>query len=85
MPFRDAHAVVGNLVRTALDGDIALVELVRGHEDLGPEAAALLEPGVPVTQRTTRGGAGPAAVADQLGRFRERMAADRQRVADRRG
>ena len=33
------------------------------HPDLGDEAAALLEPGVAVTRRTTPGGAGPGAVA----------------------
>ena len=32
----------------------------------GGEAAALLEPGVPVTRRTTPGGAGPKPVAEQL-------------------
>ncbi len=79
-PFRDAHAAVGALVRTALDGNIPLAELVAGHEDFGPEAARLLEPGVPVTQRTTRGGAGPGPVADQVVRFRERLAADGARV-----
>ena len=38
-----------------------------------PEAAALLEPGVSVTRRTTRGGGSPAAVADQIERFRARL------------
>ena len=85
MPFRDAHAVVGGLVRTALEGDTALVDLVREHEDLGPKAAELLSPGVPVTQRTTRGGAGPGPVADQLERFRERLTTDTRRVEDLRG
>jgi argininosuccinate lyase len=74
VPFRDAHAIVGGLVRTALTGSRSLAELVAEHPQLGPEAAALLEPGVPVTHRTTAGAAGPAPVATQLGRFRDHLA-----------
>jgi argininosuccinate lyase len=69
MPFRDAHAVVGGLVRDALQRHVPLPELVEAHPALGPEAVALLEPGVAVTRRTTRGGAGPAAVAEQIRRY----------------
>ncbi len=79
-PFREAHAIVGALVRESIDGGAALRDLVAAHPALGPEAAALLEPGVAVTRRTTPGGAGPAAVAVQLDRFRARLAADRGRV-----
>lgn len=73
MPFRDAHAVVGEKVRRALAGEGALGELVAADPQLGDEAAALLEPGVSVTRRTTRGGGSPAAVADQIERFRARL------------
>ena len=73
MPFRDAHAVVGEKVRRALAGDSSLRELVAADPQLGDEAAALLEPGVSVTRRTTRGGGSPAAVADQIERFRARL------------
>jgi argininosuccinate lyase len=79
MPFRDAHAVVGGLVRSALADGGSLAELVAAHPDLGPEAAALLEPGVAVRRRTTPGGAGPDAVAVQLERFRARLALDEER------
>ena len=81
-PFREAHAIVGGLVRDALAGGSTLEELVAAHDQLGPEAAALLQPGVPVTQRTTRGGAGPAPVEHQLGRFRGQLAADEKRLGD---
>ena len=80
MPFRDAHAVVGALVRESVDGGASLSDLVTEHPDLGPDAAALIEPGVPVTMRTTHGGAGPVAVAAQLERFRDRLTTDRARV-----
>ena len=73
MPFRDAHAVVGEKVRRALAGEGSLGELVAADPQLGDEAAALLEPGVSATRRTTRGGGSPAAVADQLERFRARL------------
>jgi argininosuccinate lyase len=70
VPFRDAHAIVGSLVRRALDEGLDLSALVGEHEHLGAEAVGLLGPGVSVTRRTTPGGAGPAAVAPQLARFR---------------
>ncbi|CAN5430425.1 argininosuccinate lyase [soil metagenome] len=80
LPFRDAHAVVGEIVRTALGGGGAMVDLVAAHPRLGPDAAALLAPGVSVTRRTTRGGAGPGPVAEQMARFAARLATDRDRV-----
>ena len=81
-PFRDAHAVVGALVRAALAGEGSLVDLVSADERLGPEAAALLAPGAPVRRRTTPGGAGPGPVAVQRCRFVNRLAAQVKRIAD---
>ena len=69
MPFREAHGVVGGLVRDALQRHVPLGELVEAHPSLGAEAVALLEPGVAVTRRTTPGGAGPDPVAEQIRRF----------------
>ena len=80
VPFRRAHAIVGDLVRRSLDGEAALVDLVTDHPELGSEAAALVRPGVSVRQRTTRGGAGPTAVGPQLGRLRARLTTDGDRV-----
>ena len=68
-PFRDAHAIVGSLVRNAIDRHVDFAELVENHPALGPSALTLLEPGVSVSRRTTPGGAGPAAVAVQMKRF----------------
>jgi len=73
VPFRQAHAAVGELVRKALAGEGSFVTLVTDHPDFGAEAAALLAPGVSVTRRTTRGGGSPAAVADQIERFRSQL------------
>ena len=75
VPFRDAHAIVGDLVRRSLDGEAPLLELVQAHPQLGEPAAALLAPGAAVTRRTTPGGAGPESVAAQIERFRAHLAA----------
>ena len=82
VPFRDAHAVVGALVRQSIDDGIDLVALVEQHDALGADAAALLAPGVAVTRRTTPGGAGPLAIGPQIERFAARLESDRERVAD---
>jgi argininosuccinate lyase len=80
-PFRDAHAIVGALVRRTLAGEGALRDLVAQHDALGPDAAALVASGVSVRRRITPGGAGPVPVADQLERFRSRVAQLRAAVA----
>jgi argininosuccinate lyase len=74
MPFRQAHGVVGALVRDALERHVPLEELVEAHPALGSEAVELLAPGVAVTRRTTPGGAGPGPVAVQLERFAQYLA-----------
>jgi argininosuccinate lyase len=79
-PFRDAHALVGALVRDSLERHVPLAELVAAHPDLGAEGAALLEPGRAVARRTTPGGAGPDAVAVQFDRLARRLDADAERI-----
>ena len=79
VPFREAHAIVGAHVRATLAGDGSLRELVAADERLGPDAAALVGPGVGVRMRTSRGAAGPAALPDQLERYRAML--ERERVA----
>ncbi len=74
VPFRDAHARVGELVRHSAERGVPLDELVLTEPDLGPEALALLEPGAAVLRRTTPGGAGPASVEEQLVRARAKLA-----------
>lgn len=85
MPFRQAHALVGGLVREASARHVPLVELVQAHPDLGDAGARLLEPGVPVTRRTTPGGAGPEPVARQIEQFARRLDVDRSRLSIHRG
>jgi argininosuccinate lyase len=80
LPFREAHALVGGLVRDSIERGVPLAELVEAHPQLGGEASALLEPGVPVTRRTTPGGAGPKPVAEQLSRFRTHLGVEEERL-----
>jgi argininosuccinate lyase len=79
-PFREAHGTVARLVRTSIERGVPLSELVAAAPELGPSAATLLEPGFAVRRVTTRGGAGTAAVAQQLVRFAAQLELDRARV-----
>ncbi len=82
MPFRQAHHIVGGLVRDALERRVPLAELVEAHPALGTDAVGLLEPGAAVKRRTSPGGAGPVPVAEQLNRFRATVTAEKVRLAD---
>ena len=66
MPFREAHSLVGKLVRESVERGIPLDELIMTEPKLGPDALAALEPGASVRRRTSPGGAGTASVAAQL-------------------
>jgi argininosuccinate lyase len=81
VPFREAHAIVGEVVRDSLERRVPLAELVEAHPALGSDALELLEPGVSVTRRTTPGGAGPEPMREQLRHFRNRLKADEDRVS----
>jgi argininosuccinate lyase len=82
MPFRQAHGVVGGLVRDSLERKVPLGELVQAHPDLGPEALEHQQPRVAVAPRTSPGGAGPIPVARQLQQFTRTLESERVRFAD---
>jgi argininosuccinate lyase len=82
MPFREAHAVVGSLVRQSVERHIPLQELVEAEPHLGVEALAYFEPGSAVRRRTTPGGAGPEPVAEQLVAARDLLHRQRQWLDD---
>ena len=65
MPFRQAHAKVGELVARSLSSSTPLVDLVRVDSTLGADAAALFASGVAVQRRSSHGAAGPGAAAEQ--------------------
>lgn len=70
-PFRDAHTIVGQVVREALETGRPLRDVVADHPKLGPGASELCAPGVALARRSSPGGGGPAAAPAQ----RERLAA----------
>ena len=83
VPFRDAHAIVGALVRDARWTTACRWRTWWPAEPtLGPAAAVLLGPGVSVRQRTTPGGAGPVAVAEQRRRLGVAVQRERARWSD---
>jgi argininosuccinate lyase len=81
MPFRDAHAIVGKIVRESVERGIPLDELIMTEPKLGPDALAALEPGASVRRRTSPGGGGTASVAAQLEVARARLADQEGRLA----
>lgn len=68
-PFREAHAIVGKVVRDAIETSTPMVDIVRSHPSFGPDAALLFDAGVSVSQRRSPGAAGPEAAVEQ----RERL------------
>jgi argininosuccinate lyase len=84
VPFRDAHGIVGALVRESIERRVPLAELIESHPALGEEALDLLEPGAALRGRLTPGGSGPEPVAAQLEQFRDQLLEDSERIAARR-
>lgn len=80
MPFRQAHGVVGAIVRESLDQGRPMVDLVRDHELLGPIPAKLFDEGVALQRRMTPGGSGPEVSGDQHKRLRHRIEQMRARI-----
>jgi argininosuccinate lyase len=80
VPFREAHATVGGIVRDSLERHVPLAELVAAHPQLGDDGLALLEAGVAVTRRRTPGGAGPGPVSEQVEQFRDHLEALERRL-----
>ncbi|MHB1987040.1 MAG: argininosuccinate lyase [Acidimicrobiales bacterium] len=81
VPFREAHGIVGALVRESVERHVPLAELIEAHPAFGEDALTLLEPGSALARHRTAGGAGPEAVAVQMSRFVSRLAADAERLA----
>jgi argininosuccinate lyase len=73
MPFRQAHGVVGAIVRDSIATGRPMVDLVREHSQLGSAAAQLFHQGVAVQRRSTSGGAGPLASGEQRERLHGRI------------
>ncbi len=81
VPFRDAHGIVGAIVRESIERHVPIAELIEAHPAFGEEALTLLEPGTALRRRRTPGGSGPEAVALQMQRFSSRIETDSERLA----
>jgi argininosuccinate lyase len=85
LPFRAAHAVVGGLVRTALEGDRKLSELtldeLHAHSEvLDEEYYEVLERSSWLESKRSQGGTGSAPLAEQLDAARASLAELAQEV-----
>ncbi len=75
VPFRESHAIVGGLVRHALEQDKQLSELTREElagfsDNLDDEYYAVLSNGSWLESKVSEGGTASARVQEQLGRAR---------------
>ena len=80
-PFRQAHALVGELVQKAISGSQSLQQLVADSPEFDADALQLIGTGVGVQLRSSPGAAGPHAAQDQRARFASVIASLRTRLA----
>ncbi len=87
MPFREAHGIVGGIVRAAVERGKLLSELTPQElDELAPqldpdEFAALLQPEAWLESKVSEGGTALARVREQLERARTRAGGRRGRVS----
>jgi argininosuccinate lyase len=80
VPFREAHGLVGGLVRTAVESGRALSELTDVELDGVPENARkavrrALEAGRTIESKVSAGGTASERITEQLGQARDALAA----------
>ena len=78
VPFREAHAITGRIVKLADDKgcdlkDLALADLQAVEPRVTADAVALLDPAQAIARRTSEGGTAPSEVAKQVARARQRF------------
>ena len=78
VPFREAHAITGRVVRLADENscdlkDLALADLQAIEPRIGADVVALLDPATAIARRTSEGGTAPSEVAKQVARARQRF------------
>ncbi|HEX8690110.1 MAG TPA: argininosuccinate lyase [Solirubrobacterales bacterium] len=87
VPFREAHGIVGGLVRDAIDGGKRLSELTpeelrQRSEHLDDSFYAVLRRESWLESKRIEGGTGSQALSEQIGLARETLAAVTARVAE---
>ncbi len=75
VPFREAHEIVGSLVREAAESgkslsDLTLAQLRSHSPAFGPDAAKLLDAKTSLARRTVAGGPAPSTVRARLARLK---------------
>jgi len=80
-PFRQAHAIVGELVQKAISGSQSLQQLVADSPEFDADALQLIGTGVGVQLRSSPGASGPHAAEDQRSRFASVIASLRTSLA----
>jgi argininosuccinate lyase len=75
-PFREAHAIIGELVARSISEGIDLQTLISEHESLGDEAVSLLDEENLFNSKQTHGSASLEKLAEQIVRFQNKIAAD---------
>ena len=78
VPFREAHAITGRIVRLADENscdlkDLALADLQAFEPRITADVVALLDPATAIARRTSEGGTAPSEVAKQVARARQRF------------
>lgn len=81
IPFRDAHAIVGKLVRESIDTGQSLAQCVAKVPQWGADAAPLFDPGVALHRRSSPGAAGPDASSTQVASLATACHVMKERVA----
>jgi argininosuccinate lyase len=79
VPFREAHHLVGQVVRRAIDRGVALRELSTGDfraisDHFGADVYSVFDFHRSIAAKSSRGGTAQEAVADQIRRAREALA-----------
>ena len=78
VPFREAHAITGRIVKQADEKnrdlkDLALADLQAVEPRITARALALLDPAKAIERRTSEGGTAPSEVVKQIARARQRF------------
>jgi argininosuccinate lyase len=89
VPFREAHGIVGGLVRDAVEqgkalSELTLEELRERSEHLDESYYEVLERSSWLESKRIEGGTGSEALAEQIGLARETLDAVKARVRDER-
>ena len=73
MPFREAHALIGGLVKTSIDDKKDFKKLVLENDNFGPEIEDFFKPEMAIRRRITPGSTGLEAVEVQKELIEKRL------------